>query len=224
MTSRAAQITPADPGDDAASEEESRHPRGRPRSLASEHAILAATLDFIAEGHGPSTISISAVARRAGAGKDTIYRRWPCKEDLLLDALGSQQRELDIPPDASTREGLVALLADLIERLQDERNRRILRSLHGAGDEFPKLNRQYHEQIIEPRRERVRALVRTGIARGELSRDGDPAQAAMMPFAAVVMNALEETPITGSPRRAAEQMVHALFDGIAASNRRDVRP
>jgi len=38
------------------------------------------------------------------------------------------------------------------------------------------------------------------------------------------MNALEETPITGSPRRAAEQMVHALFDGIAASNRRDVRP
>jgi AcrR family transcriptional regulator len=217
-------MTSAEPRDDVASEQESRQRRGRPRSLASEQAILAATLDFIAEGHGPSTISISAVARRAGAGKDTIYRRWPCKEDLLLDALGSQQRELDIPPDASTREALVALLADLIERLQDERNRRILRSLHGAGDEFPKLNRQYHEQIIEPRRERVRTLVRAGIARGELTADGDPAQAAMMPFATVVMNALEETPITGNPRRAAERMVLALFDGIAASTHPDVRP
>jgi AcrR family transcriptional regulator len=222
MSTRSPRITPADPLDDVASEEEIRQPRGRPRSLASEQAILAATLDFIAEGHGPSTISISAVARRAGAGKDTIYRRWPCKEDLLLDALGSQQRELDIPPDTSTREALVALLADLIERLQGERNRRILRSLHGAGDEFPKLNRQYHEQIIEPRRERVRALVRAGIARGELTTDGDPAQAAMMPFAAVVMNALEETPITGNPRRVAEQMVIGLFDGIAACSPRDV--
>jgi AcrR family transcriptional regulator len=208
--------TPVAPHSTVASQDERRQARGRPRSLVSEQAILTATLDLLAEGHGPASISIGAIAKRAGAGKDTIYRRWPCKEDLLLDALASQPRQIDIPPDAPVREGLIAPLADLIERLQNERNRHILRSLHGAGDEFPKLNQRYHEQVIEQRRERVRALVREGIARGELTSEGDPAQAAMMPFAAVVMNALEGTPVSGDPRGAAEQMVDAVLQGIAA--------
>jgi AcrR family transcriptional regulator len=220
VPSHVTNLAPDDPQSPAALDDEVRQPRGRPRSLVSEHAILAATLDLLAEGHGPATISITAIARRAGAGKDTIYRRWPCKEDLLLDALASQQRPIDIPPDAPVREGLIAPLADLIERLQGERNRRILRSLHGAGDEFPKLNQRYHEQVIEQRRERVRELVRAGIARGELTSQGDPTQAAMMPFAAVVMNALEDTPILGDPRRTAARMVDAVLHGIAASAHR----
>jgi AcrR family transcriptional regulator len=207
---------PLAPFGTVAPQDDRRPPRGRPRSLVAEQAILTATLDLLAEGHGPASISIGAIARRAGAGKDTIYRRWPCKEDLLLDALASQPRQIDIPPDTPVREGLIAPLADLIGRLQNERNRHILRSLHGAGDEFPKLNQRYHEQVIEQRRERVRALVRAGIARGELTSAGDPTQAALMPFAAVVMNALEGTPVPGDPRRAAEQMVDAVLQGIAA--------
>jgi AcrR family transcriptional regulator len=190
--------------------------RGRPRSAASEQAILAATLDLLAEGQGPATISISAIARRAGAGKDTIYRRWPCKEDLLLDALASQRRAIEIPPDVPVREGLITPLAELIERFQDERSRRILRSLQGAGEEFPRLRRRYQEEVVQERRERVRALVRAGVARGELSADGDPEQAALMPFASVLMNALEDTPIRGKPQVVAARMVDAVLRGIAA--------
>jgi AcrR family transcriptional regulator len=216
VPARATRLTPNEPRGDAATAPESRQPRGRPRSLASEQAILAATLDLLAEGQGPSKITMGAIARRARAGKDTIYRRWPCKEDLLVDALASQQRPIDIPPGASVRDGLIGPLADLIERFQNERDRRILRSLHGAGDEFPKLSRRYYEQVIEQRRERVRALIDVGVARGELRSDGDPAQAAMMLFAAVVMNALEDTPVAGDPRRAAKQMVDAVLHGIAA--------
>lgn len=200
-----------------AAEEQSAPRRGRPRSQASEEAILVATLDLLAAGCGPSTVSINAIAKRARTGKDTIYRRWPCKEDLLLDALASQQRTIDIPTDGPVRDGLIAALASLIDRFQDERNRRILRGLYGAGDEFPKLRRRYQQEVLEERREKVRALVRAGIARGELASHGDPTQAALMPFAAVVMSALEDTPILGNPRRAAAKMVDAILHGLGAA-------
>src|SRR5271170_1614313 len=103
--------------------EESRPPRGRPRSDASEQAILTAALDLMADGHGPSAITVSAIAKRAGAGKDTIYRRWPNKEDLLLDALASQRRPLAPTPDGSLRDALVVPLAELIKLMQDGRAR-----------------------------------------------------------------------------------------------------
>jgi AcrR family transcriptional regulator len=208
-------ITPPADGMTVAEEQTSAR-RGRPRSQASEEAILAATLDLLAAGCGPSTVSINAIAKRARTGKDTIYRRWPCKEDLFLDALASQQQTIDIQTDGRVRDGLIAALAALIERLQDERNRRILRSVYGAGDEFPKLRRRYQHEVLEERREKVRALVRAGIARGELTSHGDPTQAALMPFAAVVMSALEDTPILGDPRRAAATMVDAVLHGLAA--------
>jgi AcrR family transcriptional regulator len=198
-----------------AAPESGRPRRGRPRSQASEESILAAALDLLADGCGPATVSITAIAKRAGTGKDTIYRRWPCKEDLLLDALAFQQQTIDIPTDGSVRDGLITALASLIERLQSERDRRILRGLYGAGDEFPKLRRRYQQEVLEERREKVRALVRAGIARGELANHGDPTQAALMPFAAVVMRALEDTPILGNPRRAAAKMVDAILHGLA---------
>ena len=122
-----------------------------------------------------------------------------------------------MPTEGSVRDGLIAPLADLIERMQDERTRRILRSIHSAADEFPKLNQRYYEQVINPRRERVRALVRAGVERGEISGDGDPYQAAMMPFASVLINALEDTPVTGDPHRTAERMVDVVLHGIAAA-------
>jgi AcrR family transcriptional regulator len=208
--------TAATPGADGATAAEAQAAprRGRPRSQASEEAILAATLDLLADGSGPSTVSINAIAKRARTGKDTIYRRWPCKEDLLLDALASQQRTIDIPTDGPVRDGLIAALASLIERLQDDRSRRILRGLYGAGDEFPKLRRRYQQEVLEERREKVRALVRAGIARGELASHGDPTQAALMPFAAVVMSGLEDTPILGNPRREAARMVDAVLHGL----------
>jgi len=193
---------------------ESRPPRGRPRSDASEHAILTAALDLMADGHGPSAITVSAIAKRAGAGKDTIYRRWPNKEDLLLDALASQRRPLAATPDGSLRDALVVPLAELIKLMQDGRARRITQGMNGAGSEFPKLHERYHQQVVEPRRDHLRALIDIAIKRGEISRHGNPTQIAMMPYAAVIMAALEDKPITGNPRKAAEAMVDSILDGL----------
>ena len=61
---------------------------GRPRSEQAEKAILAAALDLFAEC-GPDSLCIEQVAAKAGVGKATIYRRWPGKEDMLVDAIGT---------------------------------------------------------------------------------------------------------------------------------------
>ena len=60
--------------------------RGRPRRADADEAILAATLELLAEA-GVAGLSMDVLAQRAGVGKATIYRRWDSKEALILDAL-----------------------------------------------------------------------------------------------------------------------------------------
>src|SRR6266851_9913792 len=59
---------------------------GRPRRLATEHAILKATREILAQA-GVHGLTVEGVAARSGVAKTTIYRRWRSKEDLALAAL-----------------------------------------------------------------------------------------------------------------------------------------
>src|SRR6266446_6100976 len=87
-------------------------PRGRPRSQEADRAILTATADLLAE-RGLAAMSIEEVAARAGVGKTTIYRRWPSKGLLALDAFVASFREEQPQPDTGTLRGdlLAALRA-----------------------------------------------------------------------------------------------------------------
>src|SRR5438552_17303325 len=82
---------------------------GRPRSERAEKAIIDATLDLLVEEAGVAGLSIEAIAGRAGVGKTTIYRRWPNKEALIIDALASLKRPLPPVPGRSVREDLVVM-------------------------------------------------------------------------------------------------------------------
>src|SRR5262244_3220874 len=82
---------------------------GRPRSEQADQAIIDAALSLFAES-GPEGLCIERVAARAGVGKATIYRRWPGKEDLLLDALAALRAPLPNPKGESVRDDLAALL------------------------------------------------------------------------------------------------------------------
>ena len=121
--------------------------RGRPRSGASERAILEAALELLALGARP--VTITEIARRAGVGKDTVYRRWRSKDDLLLDALATLPGPLGEPADGPIREVLVARLSELVERVHDDRNQRIYRSVLGGS---PNLRERFFAEVIEPRR------------------------------------------------------------------------
>src|SRR4051794_26278049 len=71
--------------------------RGRPRDERSRQAILGATRDVLVE-HGYGALTIEGIARRAGVGRQTVYRWWPTKADVALEAM-NDQAELDVAAD-----------------------------------------------------------------------------------------------------------------------------
>jgi AcrR family transcriptional regulator len=145
---------------------------GRPRSEQAEQAIIEATLDLFAE-QGFEGVCVEAVAARAGAGKATIYRRWPNKEELLLAAFGSLKSPYPEPGGVCARDDLVAMLSVMCADRADPRKARRYGLLLGEGQKYPRLMARYKETVIEPRHEAIRAVIRRGIESGELRADTD---------------------------------------------------
>ncbi|MFC1416636.1 TetR/AcrR family transcriptional regulator [Streptacidiphilus cavernicola] len=147
--------------------------RGRPRSEAAEQAIIGAVLRLLDQGYPLALLSIEGIAGEAGVGKATIYRRWPNKEELLLDVL----RRVDEPEppefDGPVRDALVAALEFLRRSGLARRSQSSLALIAHEVQHLPELHRRYHEQVIEPRRERMRRLLARGVERGEIRGDVD---------------------------------------------------
>ncbi|MEV0429257.1 TetR/AcrR family transcriptional regulator [Micromonospora sp. NPDC050495] len=144
---------------------------GRPRSVRADEAIIEATLDLLAEGSTLEALSIEAIAARAGVGKATIYRRWPGKDALLMDALRRLKGVPPQPAGESVRDDLV-LLVGAIGHNVDPRATRIMPCL------VPEVNRspdhyQLYQNMVEPRRKLMREVLRRGVASGELRADLD---------------------------------------------------
>ena len=190
--------------------------RGRPRSDASERAIVEAAVELMAEGQGPAAITMSELARRAGVGKDTLYRRWRNEDDLLVDALGSLYGPPGAHLDGPIREVLIARLAELIARLHDDRHRRIYRSLLTDCAGHPALRERFYAEVIEPRREATRAVIEAAARRGELRADVDAALLGALLFAPVLADTLEgrpRRPLRGAPKAVATRIVEAVLRG-----------
>src|ERR1043166_4418031 len=115
---------------------------GRPRSEQADRAIIEAALSLFAES-GPEGLCIERVAARAGVGKATIYRRWPGKEDLLLDAIAALRTPLPEPASGSDPEDLVEPLGGLGEETADPRRARQFALLLGEGAKYPRLMARY---------------------------------------------------------------------------------
>src|SRR5215469_10923091 len=154
-----------------AAEREHRRP-GRPRSEQADQAIMTAALELFAES-GPAGLCIEQVAARAGVGKATIYRRWPGKEDMLLDGLAVLASPLPKPQGKSVRADLIALLDAVCREAADPRRARLVALLQGEGVQYPRLKARYLDTVVRPRREAMRAVLRRGVATGELRENTD---------------------------------------------------
>jgi AcrR family transcriptional regulator len=144
---------------------------GRPRSARAEQAIIDAVVDLLADGIAIDVLSIEAVAARAGVGKATIYRRWPSKEDLIVEAVTSLKLPLPTLAGESVRDDLLTLLR-ATAREADAGKRRAVMCVMPQIQRSPELHGWY-QRIIEPRRECMREVLRRGIRTGELRADLD---------------------------------------------------
>jgi AcrR family transcriptional regulator len=145
--------------------------RGRPRSAQADEAIIDAALALLVE-EGFDRLSMDAVAARAGVGKATIYRRWPSKEALAIEAVARRTDPFAGEATGSVRDQLVALLQTILATSQSGIGR-LLPCMVGASVTNPTLAQHYRAQIVEPRRARIADILASGIASGELRADVD---------------------------------------------------
>jgi AcrR family transcriptional regulator len=186
---------------------------GRPRSERAEQAIIDAAIEAIGE-RGIDGVHCEDVAARAGVGKATLYRRWPGKEDLLMAAFAAMKRPMPTPRGESVREDLVELLTVLAADADDPRHAQQYALLHGAGERYPRLVARYRAEVIEPRRELVRSVLRRGVADGQLRPDTD-IEVAMLMLSGGVMARGKHEPAPAEPGFAA-RVVDELLRGIAS--------
>jgi AcrR family transcriptional regulator len=142
--------------------------RGRPRSQEADRAILTATAELLAD-RGLSAMSIEEVAARAGVGKTTIYRRWPSKGLLALDAFVTSFREAQPPNDTGTLRGdLLAALHAWVRAVTQTPMGRMLTSLIAEAQHDPELRGAWRDRVLEPLRVQHRIMLDRAIERGEI--------------------------------------------------------
>jgi len=147
---------------------------GRPRSEAADRAILDAALEVFADA-GYEGFTIEEVAARAGVGKATIYRRYPCKVDLVMAAAACIKDEtLPTPDTGSVDEDLRAVARGLVRLLTNTAAGRAVAQMVAGVARNDELRRS-HTEFSKLRRATTIAAVTRGIERGELRSDTDPA-------------------------------------------------
>ncbi|MFG1652121.1 TetR/AcrR family transcriptional regulator [Micromonospora sp. NPDC049275] len=189
-----------------------RGPPGPPRSLRADEAIIEATLDLLAEGSTIEALSIEAIAARAGVGKATIYRRWAGKDALLLDALRRLKGILPQPEGHSLRDDLI-LLVGAIGKNVDPRASKIMPCLVPEVNRSPDHFRLY-QNIISPRRQLMREVLRRGISEGLLRPDIDiEVTMALLTGPMLIQRVLQWNPELDE-QTLPEQVVDAVLAGI----------
>ena len=141
---------------------------GRRRSESSRQAILAAALELTAEV-GYAGLTVDGIAARAGTGKQTIYRWWPSKDDVLLEAL-AVKADLQVPvPDAgSYRADLHAFLTASFALGRQRQVADVLRALMARAQIDEGFGQRFRAGFLQRRRDALAVILERAQARGEL--------------------------------------------------------
>ena len=154
-------------------DEEARGP-GRPRSERARQAVLAAALALAAEA-GPAGLTMEAIARRAGVSKETLYRWWHSKIEVVLDAMVDRGQQTVPLPDTGTLAGdLRAFLHATADSL-DLGTARLLQSLAAAAAADEDTAIAIRDRFLAARRAALGQLLQRAAGRGEI----DPGRAGL---------------------------------------------
>lgn len=158
---------------------------GRKRSAGSQSAILTAAIDLVGEV-GYAGLTIEGIAARSGAGKQTIYRWWPSKADVLLDALATKaDLHVPIPDEGSYAEDLRAFLAASFTLGSDRRVIDVLRALMAHAQIDDEFGDRFRVSFLYRRRGALAVILDRAQARGDLPPNLSPGTAADIVFGVI---------------------------------------
>ncbi len=139
--------------------------RGRPRSEAARQAILEATRTLL-ETSTIRDLTIEAIAKTAGVGKATIYRWWPSKAAVVIDALETFVPRSHLLASKSVRAALSDQVRHLVQQYSG-RYGRLVAELLGEGQADASVLAEFRERFLWRRRAVARELIEHGKATGE---------------------------------------------------------
>ncbi|MEO8627352.1 MAG: TetR/AcrR family transcriptional regulator [Betaproteobacteria bacterium] len=185
--------------------------RGRPRSEGSHGAVLDAVLAILdREGYG--AVTIEGVARQAGVGKQTIYRWWSSKAELVLEAYANHSAsKLPMPDKGNLRADCESFFCSAFKRLNDISGP-AMRGLMADAVYDPDFMTILREVLIGKRRDALHVVLNRAMARGELRADADLEIMSDLFFGAVWYRLLIQHAKLDS--RFAKQLVADVLDGF----------
>jgi AcrR family transcriptional regulator len=144
--------------------------RGRPRSEEARRAVLDAALR-LCERDGYQQLTIKAIATEAGVGRQTVYRWWPDKAEILMEALVELAESLDLrePIDSGDTLSDVRALLSITYSLTQSITGQAIVGLMSDAQADPALSAKLQGKVIGPRRDALREILRRGVDRGEVS-------------------------------------------------------
>jgi AcrR family transcriptional regulator len=187
---------------------------GRRLDTSRDSAILRAALEALAEC-GYDRLTMDDVAARAHAGKGALYRRWPSKAALVVDAVVAWRQEfapLSIPDTGSLRGDVEAVIANV--PTTDVGQVALIVGLATAASRDPELRAALSEHVLQRPRRAIREMLDRAVERGEIPRDR---VLDLVPDVIIGLNALRV--LTGADadraffRRVFDEVVYPLVTG-----------
>jgi AcrR family transcriptional regulator len=146
--------------------------RGRPRDQVARRRILKAALELMEEST-LAQVTVEAIAERAGAGKATLYRWWPNKAAVVIEAFReSVTPELPFPDTASLRDDLQTQARNFASVLSSSKGK-MLKSFIVAARSDPDVAAAFRSIWSVPRRKEAKKMLRRKQAHGQLRKDVD---------------------------------------------------
>ncbi|AQT80561.1 TetR family transcriptional regulator [Mycolicibacterium litorale] len=185
---------------------------GRPRSEQSRSAVVRATSELLRE-IGLRAMTTEQIAARSGTSKATIYKWWPNKYGVAVDAFLSElQSDSPDPDTGSARRDLTAWLRGLFHFYTGPSGR-VFAQLVGEAQFDPEVAAELHDGLILSRRAALETIWERGVARGELRADVDRDIAIDL----IVGPALYRLMLSGAALddAAADAIIDAVMRGVA---------
>ncbi|MGH9300102.1 MAG: TetR/AcrR family transcriptional regulator [Acidimicrobiales bacterium] len=144
---------------------------GRSIDHSRDAVLMDAALEILGEV-GYDRLTIDAVAARAHAGKASVYRRWPSKAELVVEALNSRKPDIATPCSGSLREDLHALMEPHMAS-SGEVDSALMMGLMSALTRDEELRTAFSERFVKPRCAALRAVLQAALERGEMTDGSD---------------------------------------------------
>jgi AcrR family transcriptional regulator len=180
---------------------------GRPRNDTLQRKILKTALEQVFAS-GFCEVSVESIAAGAAVGKTTVYRRWPNKAAVIMDAfLMEVEPNTVFPPKARAIDSLYAQMLSQVKVFRGKYGI-LIRALIGEAQLDPDMREAFRERWIMPRRRKLKTVIEEAMRQGDFRKDIDLEYTMDMLYAPIYYRLL-----TGSGP-ISDSFVHGLLEQV----------